>query len=178
MYMPLTKSRDTRLQGDLIILGRSPSQHASSELPAHLVNVPTSTSLPTSTLLARYAFSHALARSTALAALESALDDYLVGVSDLPRSLERTGRPGLGRRAVIKKLGEVLRYRQMLMLSRESFTDTPDFYWAEPELEAYFNSMNDALEVHARTAAVNEKITYSAEASTFILRPIISRLFC
>lgn len=157
-------SRDTRLQGDLIILGKSAPKWTPSELPDNLLDVPTSPTLATSTLLARYAFSHALARSTALAALESSLDAYLVSVASLPRSLERTGRPGLGRKAVIRKLGEVLRYRQTLMLSRESFTDTPDFYWAEPELESYFNSMNDALEVRARTAAVNEKITYSAEA--------------
>lgn len=91
--------------------------------------------LPQETLLARYAFSQALSRSTALSALEVSLEGYLSSVSLLPDSLQRTGKPGLGRRALIKKLGELLKFRQGLNLNRENFSDTPDFYWAEPELE-------------------------------------------
>lgn len=53
----------------------------------------------------------------------------------LPHSLEKTGKPGLGRTALIKKLGELMKFRQGLNLNRENFSDTPDFYWAEPELE-------------------------------------------
>jgi uncharacterized Rmd1/YagE family protein len=90
---------------------------------------------PTDTLLARYAFSQALSRSTALSALEESLDNYLSSVALLPHSLEKTGRPGLGRTALIKKLGELMKFRQGLNLNRENFSDTPDFYWAEPELE-------------------------------------------
>lgn len=33
------------------------------------------------------------------------------------------------------KLGELLKLRQSLNLTEESFSDTPDFYWAEPALE-------------------------------------------
>jgi uncharacterized Rmd1/YagE family protein len=74
-----------------------------------------------------------------------------------------------------------MKFRQGLNLNRENFSDTPDFYWAEPELEgsafslftermplihfapAHFNSLSDALDVKARAASVNEKITYAAE---------------
>lgn len=90
---------------------------------------------PADTLLARYAFSQALSRSTALSALEVSLEEYLSSVSLLPHSLQQTGRPGLGRRALVKKLGELLKFRQGLNLNRENFSDTPDFYWAEPVLE-------------------------------------------
>jgi uncharacterized Rmd1/YagE family protein len=46
-----------------------------------------------------------------------------------------TGKPSLPRRELIKKLGELMKFRQGLNLSRQNFSDTPDFYWAEPVLE-------------------------------------------
>jgi required for meiotic nuclear division protein 1 len=147
------------------------------------------TAFPDDTLLARYAFSQALSRSTALSALEESLDNYLSSVALLPHSLEKTGKPGLRRKALIKKLGELMKFRQGLNLNRENFSDTPDFYWGEPELEGmtelvtirtgtdvdqiplkgFFNSLSDALEVKARTTSVNEKITYAAEVRIFCL---------
>lgn len=145
--------------------------------------LPTS-ALPQETLLARYAFSQALSRSTALSALEISLEKYLSSVAQLPDTLQRTGKPGLSRKALVMKLGELLKFRQGLNLNRENFSDTPDLYWAEPALEGnqcsdsgstgshltfahvgYFNSLSNALEMKARTRSVNDKITYAAEVS-------------
>lgn len=123
--------RKTRLQGDLIILGQTAPLSSEENIPSSL---PTS-AFPQETLLARYAFSQALSRSTALSALEVSLDNYLSSVALLPHSLEKTGKPGLGRTAVIKKLGGLMKFRQSLSLNRENFSDTPDLYWGEPELE-------------------------------------------
>jgi uncharacterized Rmd1/YagE family protein len=92
---------------------------------------------PEETLLARYTFSQALSRSTALSALEESLDNYLSSVALLPHSLEKTGKPGLSRKALIKKLGQLMKFRQWLNLNRENFLDTPDLYWTEPELEGW-----------------------------------------
>lgn len=120
--------RNTRLQGDLIILGQvSPLSSIPTKLPPM--------ALPEETLLARYAYSQALSRSTALSALEVSLDDYLTSMALLPHSLEKTGKPGMSRKALIKKLGELMKFRQGLNLNRENFSDVPDFYWAEPDLE-------------------------------------------
>lgn len=162
-------SEKTRLQGDLIILGQTPPPDSDTTLPADL---PPST-LPRETLLARYAYSQALARSTALSALEVSLENYLSSMAVLPDSLIRTGRPGLGRVALVKKLGELLKFRQGLNLTRENFSDTPDLYWAEPVLEGYFNSLSNALEMKARTNSVNEKITYAAEMQS-VLRQLLT----
>ncbi len=90
---------------------------------------------PKDTLLARYAFSQALSRSTALSALEVQLDSYLASMALLPHTLAQTGKPGMGRKQLIKKLGELMKFRQLLNLNRENFSEVPDFYWAEPELE-------------------------------------------
>ena len=56
-------------------------------------------------------------------------------MSSLPLALEKTGKPGMGRRMLVKKLGELLRFRQGLNLNRENFSETPDFYWDQPVLE-------------------------------------------
>jgi hypothetical protein len=103
----------------------------------------------------------------------------------------------MSRRALVKKLGELLRFRQGLNLNRENFSETPDFYWDQPVLEGkqdrsfffallslfslsgltmvvpgYFHSLNAALEVKARTRAVNDKITYAAEVQS-VLRQLL-----
>jgi uncharacterized Rmd1/YagE family protein len=102
-----------------------------------------------------------------------ALDDYLTSMSLLPHRLAQTGKPGMGRTALIKKLGELMKFRQGLNLNRENFSDVTDFYWAEPELERCFKTLSDALEVRQRTNAVNAKITYAAEAQS-VLRQLLT----
>lgn len=115
----------------MIILGHVPTLSDPSIIP------PTASAsiLPVDNFPARYSFSQALARSTALSALESSLDAYLSSVELLPQTLSETGKPGLRRKELIQKLGQLLKFRQGLNLSRENFGDTPDFYWAEPVLE-------------------------------------------
>ncbi|KAJ7104141.1 hypothetical protein B0H15DRAFT_766261 [Mycena belliarum] len=157
----------TRLQGDLIILGKtSPSDEV-------VPPVKYTSTLPAETMLARYAFAQALSRSTALSALEVSLDDYLSSMALLPHSLAQTGKPGMGRTALVKKLGELMKFRQGLNLNRENFSDVPDFYWTEPKLEWYFNSLSDALDVKIRTDSVNDKITYAVEAQS-VLRQLLT----
>ncbi|EKM58304.1 uncharacterized protein PHACADRAFT_117141 [Phanerochaete carnosa HHB-10118-sp] len=161
--------KKTRLQGDLIILGQTPTPESEDTMP---VDLPPS-ALPQETLLARYSYSQALARSTALSALEVSLEVYLSSMAQLPDSLIRTGRPGLGRIALVKKLGELLKFRQGLNLNSENFYDTPDLYWAEPVLEGYFNALSNALEMRARIRSVNDKITYAAEMQS-VLRQLLT----
>lgn len=127
----LNAHRSTRLQGDLIILGTTASLNDPELLPKNLPPMV----FPEETLLARYAFSHALSRSTALSALEVALDNYLTSMALLPHTLAETGKPSMGRTQLIKKLGELMKFRQLLNLNRENFSETPDFYWSEPDLE-------------------------------------------
>ncbi|TFY60448.1 hypothetical protein EVJ58_g5151 [Rhodofomes roseus] len=163
---------NTRLQGDLIILGHTPPLDTDDALPKGLPQP----CLPHDTILARYAYSQALSRSTALSALEVSLEGYLSSMAVLPDTLHRTGKPGLSRQQLVMKLGELLKFRQGLNLNRENFADTPDFYWAEPVLENYFHSLSAALEIKLRTQSVNDKITYAAELSKMqsVLRELLT----
>ncbi|KAF9003962.1 hypothetical protein BDQ17DRAFT_1305262 [Cyathus striatus] len=155
---------ETRLQGDLIILGQTQPLNEPQLLPSKFPPM----AFPEETLLARYAFSQALSRSTALSALEESLEEYLASMALLPHTLAQTGKPGMGRKQLIKKLGELMKFRQGLNLNRENFSDVPDFYWAEPTLERYFKSVSSALEVKLRTSSVNDKITYAADIQSML----------
>jgi len=137
--------RPTRLQGDLIILGStSPLANPEEFLPQPLP----STVLPEETLGARYAFSQALARSTALSSIEVSLEDFLSSVSRLPHALHMTGKPDLPRKEIIQKLGHLLKFRQSINLNAENFADTPEVYWSEPGLEGqYFISMRHLVSI-------------------------------
>ena len=115
----------------MIILGQTAPLSEPTLVPRTLPPM----ALPAETLLARYAFSQALSRSTALSALEASLDEYLSSMALLPHKLATTGRPGMGRTQLIKKLGELMKFRQLLNLTRENFSEVPDFYWEEPGLE-------------------------------------------
>lgn len=136
------------MQGDLIILGQTPPP---TDAEAHFPADVSSATFPADTILARYAFSQALARSTALSGLEVSLEKYLSSMAALPDTLVRTGEPGLGRVALVKKLGELLKFRQGLNLNRENFYDTPDFYWTEPVLEGDVNSLLRKQDACAKT---------------------------
>jgi len=156
----------------LIILGHAPPLSDPSIIPT-IDYASTSPLLPIETFPARYAFSQALARSTALSTLETSLDSYLSSISKLPLALSAKGKPGLTRKELIKKLGQLMLFRQGVNLNRENFGDTPDLYWEEPVLESYFNSVIDTLEIRSRKNALNAKITYAAELQS-ILRELLA----
>lgn len=92
-------------------------------------------SVPSPTL-AKISFSHGLARSAKLSVLEGLLERYLSSTKRIPTLLLHGKKIHLTRKEILMKLGELLSFRQQLNLSAgESFLDTPDFYWARPELE-------------------------------------------
>jgi len=116
----------TSILGNLILLGE----------PPNLNSFPQTSSL--ASLLARYTLSLALTRSSSLSVLEDRLDKHVEAVSRLPRELERTGNQPLGRKEVIRKLGELMTLRMAVNTRGGGLEDTPEIYWSEPELEGEF----------------------------------------
>lgn len=113
----------TAILGNLIQLGS----------PPELNSFPHSPSL--ASVLARYTLSLALTRSSSLSVLEDRLDQHIASVSTLPRALEKTGAQPMGRREVIRKLGELMTLRMAVNTKGGGLEDTPEIYWSEPELE-------------------------------------------
>lgn len=105
---------NTAILGNLILLGSPPD----------LNSFPHSPSL--ASLLARYTLSLAITRSSSLSVLEDRLDRHIASVSTLPRALAKTGAQPMGRREVIRKLGELMTLRMAVNTRGGGLEDTPE----------------------------------------------------
>lgn len=165
-------SESTRLQGDLIVLGKD--SDLNTPIYSSITTLCSNSQLNNNEypmLLAKYSFSHALSRSAKLSALESQLSSYLSKVSSIPSYLALNGKapPEMDRKAIASSMGELLRFRQGLNLELdnegENFWGVPDALWDEQILESYFQQVSEVLDIKPRVDAVNQKITYAADVS-------------
>lgn len=141
----------TQIVGNLILLGG----------PPELSTFPPSPGL--ASLLARYTLSLSLSRSSSLSVLEGRLDRHIASVSKIPRALALFGQQPLERRDVIRKMGELMVLRMAVNTRGGGLEETPEFYWSEPELESYFDSVASEFEIKERIEAINKKIDYAQE---------------
>lgn len=141
----------TQIVGNLILLGG----------PPELSTFPPSPGL--ASLLARYTLSLSLSRSSSLSVLEGRLDRHIASVSRIPRALAMFGQQPLERRDVIRKMGELMVLRMAVNTRGGGLEETPEFYWSEPELEGYFDSVAHEFEIKERIDTINKKIDYAQE---------------
>ncbi|KAK1092815.1 hypothetical protein LTR48_003594 [Friedmanniomyces endolithicus] len=175
-------SRDvSRIIGDTIILGTKPSN-----APETTPDLPPTTTPPAShpphqrhdsdTVLAKIAFSSALARSTKLAVLESRLTSYFATTRNIPTTLSRGTRLRFSRAFILQKTGELLNIRAQLNLYSELTDSLPDLFWDSPHelgLESYYEKAGRALDVGSRIRVLNEKMDYASEIAA-VLRERLS----
>jgi required for meiotic nuclear division protein 1 len=153
-------SRRSYVRGDVIVLGIDPS------LP------------PQALVLAKIAFSSGLARSTKLAWLEDKLNSYLETTRDIPERMSRGGRLPFKRSFILRKTGELLRFRAALNLYSELTDSLPDIFWDsrhELGLEGYYESVGRALDIETRIGQLNKKLDYATEI-VGVLRERLSEL--
>lgn len=113
-YQPPLRFRETRIKGNLILLGRAPELQTFTPSPTYAA------------LLTRYTLSLSLARSSALSAVEAKLDAHLESVSKVPHMLEVWGKQPLGRKEVIRKIGELMVLREAVNFRGGGLEDTPE----------------------------------------------------
>jgi len=117
-----------------------------------------------STLYAKLAFSNGIARSTKLAVLEEQLENYLDSTREIPRFLAKGSKLPWGRSKTLQKVGELLAFRGELNLHSE-LIETPDLYWAKPQLEEYYNRISKTLDIPVRITILNKKLDYANEVA-------------
>lgn len=140
--------------GNMILLGAPPSLSTFHPSPS------------LASLLGRYTLSLALSRSSSLSVLEDRLDTHITSVSTLPLSLSRYGQQPMSRISVIRKIGELMSLRMALNTSGGGLSETPEFYWSEPILENYFDSILKEFEIKERINMLNKKIDYAQEVQS------------
>ena len=167
-------SRDSSvIVGDTIVLGTKPTND-------HQQQDTTDTDSPprheTDTILAKIAYSSALARSTKLAVLEEALAHYFQSTRQIPTTLSAGSPLRFTRQFILRKTGELLSIRAQLNLYSELTDSLPDLFWDSPHnlgLESYYESLGKALDVGVRIKVLNEKMDYASEIAA-VLRERLS----
>jgi uncharacterized Rmd1/YagE family protein len=161
--------------GDTIVLGTKPSNDYLQQQD----NTTDADSPPrheTDTILAKIAYSSALARSTKLAVLEEALAAYFQSTRQIPTTLSAGSPLRFTRQFILRKTGELLSIRAQLNLYSELTDSLPDLFWDSPHnlgLESYYESLGKALDVGVRIKVLNEKMDYASEIAA-VLRERLS----
>ena len=161
--------------GDTIVLGTKPPNDYQQQQqdttdpdpqPGH----------DTDTILAKIAYSSALARSTKLAVLEEALAHYFQSTRQIPTTLSAGSPLRFTRQFILRKTGELLSIRAQLNIYSELTDSLPDLFWDSPHnlgLESYYESLGKALDVGVRIKVLNEKMDYANEIAA-VLRERLS----
>lgn len=171
-------SRETsEIVGDTIILGTAAPAHPHAGHPVSNADPSIQpTTSETDTVLAKIAFSSALARSTKLAVLENSLTAYFSSTSSIPALLAQGKIPHITRSLILRKTGELLQIRAQLNLYSELTDSLPDLFWDSPHelgLESYYDAVGKTLDVGQRIKALNEKMDYASETAR-VLRERLS----
>jgi uncharacterized Rmd1/YagE family protein len=128
---------------------------------------------PESTVVySKLAFSNGIADSVKLAVLESNLDEHIERVKPIPLALANGGKLPVGRADVLQLTGELLKFRADLNLHSE-LTDTPEWYWSEPQLEELYNRVTKVLDIRQRAHMLNKRLDYANELAS-VLRSHLS----
>ncbi|SMQ55095.1 unnamed protein product [Zymoseptoria tritici ST99CH_3D7] len=132
-----TSKETSRIIGDTIILGTKRSEP--HQQTSDVEGLEDRTEIDT--ILAKIAFSSALARSTKLAVLENRLSAYFASTQSIPLTLA-SGKPVRHTRSeILQKTGELLLIRAQLNLYSELTDSLPDLFWDSPHelgLEGYY----------------------------------------
>lgn len=117
--------------------------------------------------LDKAAFSHAVAHSVKLHALEQQLQHFLAPMSDLPAILAAGKRLPLHRAQILAKLGQLLVLRAQLNL-HSGVGEVPDIFWNDSARESLFTQTADGLDVRKRSAMLNRKLDYANEIAALL----------
>ena len=113
----------------------------------------------------------ALSKSVVLARDEREMAKAIDTVEPFARQLAEKGWIGVGRRVVLKHIGNALLVQQRLS-GRVAVTEKPDVVWDRPDLDRLYGRLEDEYELKERAEAVSRKlsvISNTAEILTDII---------
>lgn len=114
--------------------------------------------LPEADVIVYLALSHAFAQSTKLAFFEESAEAMISQNLSIPKKLARTGKIPLRRKALARLRGVLFDTSCDITLNF-NLLDKPNFFWDHPHLDVYYCTLSKYLEMDARTALLNQKLS-------------------
>lgn len=110
----------------------------------------------------KLAISHALAQSVKTSLFEDLVSETISGTAPLPAQIAQTGSVNLTRRQINMQIGELFILRINIHL-QGSVLDSPELFWAEPQLEPVYQAVRSYLEMDQRVGLLTERLDVIAD---------------
>lgn len=110
----------------------------------------------------KLAISHALAQSVKTSLFEDLVSETITDTAPLPAQIAQTGSVNLTRRQINMQIGELFILRINIHL-QGSVLDSPELFWAEPQLEPVYQAVRSYLEMDQRVSLLTERLDVIAD---------------
>lgn len=110
-----------------------------------------------SSYMTKLSLSHALAQSTKISFFESVIEATIDTTKDIPRSIAESGKVGMPPVDIMKHIGHLFILRMNIHLVG-SIVDSPEIFWAQPDLEPLYSAARSYLEIPQRIDLLNIRV--------------------
>lgn len=110
-----------------------------------------------SSYMTKLSLSHALAQSTKISFFEGVIDNTIDTTKDIPQSIAESGKIGLPPVEIMKQIGHLFILRMNIHLVG-SIVDSPEIFWAQPDLEPLYSAARSYLEIPQRIELLNARV--------------------
>ncbi|MBJ7450239.1 MAG: RMD1 family protein [Parachlamydiales bacterium] len=118
--------------------------------------------LQTPSVMTKLAVSYGLAQSVKLTVFENAIRKTIENTKQLPQELVKKGKIPLSRKEISRKIGELFLERNSINLHTD-ILDTPEFFWEYSELEPFYRSTANYLDISTRVDVLNKRLNIVRE---------------
>ncbi|KAJ5671069.1 hypothetical protein N7507_000196 [Penicillium longicatenatum] len=110
----------------------------------------------------KLAISHALSQSVKTSLFEDLVSETISDTAPLPAQIAQTGSVNLTRKQINMQIGELFILRINIHL-QGSVLDSPELFWAEPQLEPVYQAVRSYLEMDQRVSLLTERLDVIAD---------------
>ncbi|ODQ53666.1 DUF155-domain-containing protein [Saitoella complicata NRRL Y-17804] len=107
--------------------------------------------------MVKLSISHAIAQSVKISLFEELVDNTIEVTKDIPQDIAESGKVAMSRKDIMKSVGELFILRININL-QGSVLDSPELFWAEPQLEPIYQAARSYLEINQRVSLLNQRV--------------------
>jgi len=107
--------------------------------------------------MVKLSISHAIAQSVKISLFEDLVDNTIEDTKSIPTDIATSGKVKMSRKDIMKHIGELFILRININL-QGSYMDSPELFWAEPQLEPVYQAARGYLEINQRLSLLNQRL--------------------